>query len=296
MQRAHLFGRPPVGRRPGRRRWSFGGGGCGGAGGAGPGIRREPGRAVSGRQRRRRGGRVRRRRFGTGAGVGDAAGGSAAGRPGSPRPVRRRAWGGCPAPAGGRTPPRASRSPRGSVTSRRPARSRPGHPARRPRNRVPGASRPPSRRPRAATACRQAAPGQPDRLRDTRQRHRNHGFDAEREHLLCVHAVPPETGQGRHCRRVHVVQLCDLVTQRRQDVMEHGLVEVDPAQVLDPLGPAEQIETRRRSCAAPPRRTCRRRGRRRPPGRRLEPSARRVQAGSGLPALRCTCRPPQPAS
>ena len=65
------------------------------------------------------------------------------------------------------------------------------------------------------------------------------------------------------------------VAERAEDVPEDRLVEVDPAELLDALRLAEQLEAVRRRGAAPPRRRCRRPGRRRRRSRRAR-SARAV--------------------
>ena len=65
---------------------------------------------------------------------------------GAPPPAPRRAWGGCPRPAGDRTPPTAPRRPAGSGTIRRPERSRAARRAPRRPSPAPDASPTPSPR------------------------------------------------------------------------------------------------------------------------------------------------------
>ena len=79
---------------------------------------------------------------------------------------------------------------------------------------------------------------------DPRERNGHDRVEAVRQHLLGLDAVAPQAGQPGGRRRIGVVERRDIRPQCGQDVAEHGLVEVDPTQVLDALGRPGQPEPR----------------------------------------------------
>ena len=87
-----------------------------------------------------------------------------------------------------------------------------------------------------------------------------------------------------------LVQPVERLRQPLDDVLEHHLVEVDAAEPLHALRPAEQAEARARPCGRRRRRTCRRRGRTRrswSPARRARPP----RSAAPRPAARPGTRP-----
>ena len=246
--RADDGGRPPVGR--GFRRGRVGRGqrlptGCGLRGPVprrAPGRRPEPVRQQRPAHTRRGSGRTRPAAAAGAAGGG--AGGWAAGVPRIAAPSATSCFGWLSS-ASGRPNAADSISLTSGIRDEPPTSTM--------ADRSPGSTpaeleHPPRRRHRLADRRAQhvveLAARQPHRGRDPRQRDRHHRVDAERQHLLGLDAVAPQPRQPGGRRRIQVVERGHVRPERREDVPEHGLVEVDATQLLDALRRPGQAEPR----------------------------------------------------
>ena len=272
-------GRAPVRRRPLRSRRLVGGG------------RRGAQDGVLGGRRLRRAGNRRRVRSGLG---GAWVGGGVPRSPRSPHRARCRAWGGCPAPAAGRTPPdeqladqRDPRRPPTSSDRGQVGRLTPAERSAR-RSRRDGLARAPARIMSSSSArvsrtdgCGPAAaPGSTSSV------------STDSASLASTQSRRSRASAAVAVGVVRVQLASAVAAARRATCRNTASSKSMPPRCSMPSGGPRMLEARPRLRAAPQRRTCRRRGRRRPPCRPGRAALAAAYCDRGRLAARCRCTRP----
>ena len=227
-------------------------------------------------------------RRGTGA---DCPPASRPARRGSPRPARRRASGGCPAPVG-----RPNAAEQHLADQRDPGAAADQQDAAQRRD---GSTRADVAAPGASPATVSASAGRiivSNSARVSRTVVLSPGSATGTRVSTSVDSASLASTQSRRSRasadgdrRVVGVERRGVVARARQDVPEHRLVEVDPAEVLDPLRRSRAAGTRRRSSPARGVERAAAQVVHRDPVARRHPGLRDAYWASARPPARCSC-------